>query len=48
MEILAPVGFDEVVPFEDGLHHEVVLLVTLVQQTFLDDGQFTLEYAEKT
>ena len=47
MELLPPVRLDQIVPFEDALNHEVVLLVALVKQALLYDCKFALHDSEK-
>lgn len=47
MHFFAPVGLDEVVALEDGLDGEVVLLVALVEEALLDDGELALQDAEE-
>ena len=43
MHFLPPVGLNEVVAFEDTLDGEVVFLVALVEERFLDDGELRLK-----
>lgn len=47
VQVLPPVGLDQVVALEDGLDDEVVLLVALVEEALLDDGELALEDAEE-
>ena len=40
MHFLSPISLDEVVAFENALNCEVILLVALVKEGFLNNGKF--------
>ena len=48
VEVLPPVCFYQIVPFQHALNHKVVLLESFIKETFLYDGQLTFQDAKET